>query len=143
MQKFRSKKDWWVLAFLICMTGLLIQLLLTMQAKGNIAAYPFHTATYIVVIIVMWWPVLNTRYVIDKEYLTIFCMFFKWKIKLTDIQNISSTSNSVTSPALSLKRLKIDYIQDGKAKFVLISPKNKQDFCQVLQQIESTISYKI
>ena len=42
MRVFRSKKDWWLLAFLICMSGLLLQLLLTMQAKGTMAQYPVH-----------------------------------------------------------------------------------------------------
>ena len=44
MHVFRSKKDWWLLAFVICMSGLLLQLLLTMQAKGTMQQYPLHTA---------------------------------------------------------------------------------------------------
>ena len=140
MQIFRSKKDWWVLAFLVCMTGLLLQLLMTMQAKGNIEAYPLHTATYIATIFVIWWPVVNTRYVVDDETLIISCMFLKWKIKLVDIQNIEPTSNSVSSPALSLDRLKIEYQKDGKNKFVLVSPKNKEKFCQALKTKKDTIS---
>ncbi len=37
MQKFRSKIDWWILAFFIAMSGLLLQLVLTMYAKGTSA----------------------------------------------------------------------------------------------------------
>lgn len=143
MQKFYSKKDWWVLGLVICMTGLLGELLLTMQAKGNITAYPIHTVTYVVTIFVIWWPIFNTRYLIDADTLTITCLFLKWKIKLSDIQSISSTTNSVSSPALSFDRLKIDYIKDGQTKFVLISPRNKQAFCQALQQHEQNISCQI
>lgn len=132
MQKFRSKKEWWVLAFVVCMTGLIVQLLVTMQAKGNISAYPVHAVTYILTVFVLWWPIFNTRYVIDDEYLTIHCMFLKWKIKRSDIQSISTSNNSVASPALSLDRLKIDYVKDGKTKFVLVSPKDKKAFSELL-----------
>ena len=142
VQKFRSKKDWWLVAFLICLSGLLIQLLLTMHAKGNISAYPIHTTTYILTIAFIWWPVLNTQYVIDGDYLKIKSMFFKWKIKLSDIQKISKTTNSASSPALSLDRLRIDYIQDGKAKFVLVSPKDQQNFVQSLGFSDSVSSSK-
>ncbi|MFV5502021.1 hypothetical protein VXP95_04225, partial [Acinetobacter sp. 226] len=62
MHVFRSKKDWWLLAFVICMSGLLLQLLLTMQAKGTMQQYPLHTAVYILTIIILWWPLWSTRY---------------------------------------------------------------------------------
>ena len=132
MHKFRSKKEWWVVAFVICMTGLIVQLLVTMYAKGNISAYPVHATTYMLTVVVLWWPILNTRYLVDDEYLVIHSMFLKWKIKRSDIQGISTTNNSVASPALSLDRLKVDYIKDGKAKFVLISPKDKTAFLTAL-----------
>lgn len=132
MQKFRSKKEWWVLAFVICMTGLIVQLLVTMYAKGNISAYPVHAVTYMLTVVILWWPIFNTRYVVDEEYLIIHSMFLKWKIKKSDIQSISVTNNSVASPALSLDRLKVDYIKDGKSKFVLVSPKAKTAFLTAL-----------
>ncbi len=122
MQTFRSKKDWWVLAFVIWMSGLLIQSLLTMYAKGTMPACPVHTGVYFITIFVLWWPAFNTRYQVDAERLQIRCMFLKWDIPRDSIQKISKTNNSVASPALSLKRLKIDYLQAGKPKFVLVSP---------------------
>lgn len=132
MQTFRSKKDWWVLAFVICMSGLLIQLLLTMYAKGTMSAFPVHTGVYFITIFVLWWPVFNTRYQVDAERLQIRCMFLKWDIPRDSIQKISKTNNSVASPALSLKRLKIDYLQAGQPKFVLVSPQDQTKFSQAL-----------
>ena len=134
MQKFRSKKDWWILGFIIAMTGLLIQLLLTMYAKGTMAQYPVHTLTYVLTIAVLWWPVWNTQYRVEADQLVITCMFLTWKIPLSSIQQVSPSTNSVSSPALSLDRLRIDYLKEGKAKFVLVSPKDKTAFCQALQQ---------
>jgi hypothetical protein len=140
MQKFRSKKDWWILGFIIAMTGLLLQLLLTMYAKGSMAQYPVHTLIYVLTIAVLWWPVWSTQYRIDAEQLVVSSMFLTWKIPLSTIQKISPSSNSVSSPALSLDRLRIDYQKQGKAKFILISPKDKQAFTQALQQAQQSIS---
>lgn len=140
MRKFRSKKDWWILGFIIAMTGLLLQLLLTMYAKGSMAQYPVHTLIYVLTIAVLWWPVWSTQYRIEAEQLVVSSMFLTWKIPLSTIQKISPSNNSVSSPALSLDRLRIDYQKEGKAKFILISPKDKQAFTQALQQAQQSIS---
>ena len=133
MQKFHTKIDWWILGFLIAMTGLLIQLLYTMYAKGTMVEYPEHTAVYILTIAVIWWPVFNTRYIIENEALIIHSLFLKWHIPLANIQNISKTNNSISSPALSLDRLKIEYMKDGKIKQVLVSPRDQQAFRQAVE----------
>ncbi|UUS60583.1 MULTISPECIES: PH domain-containing protein [unclassified Acinetobacter] len=131
MQVFRSKKDWWVVAFIICMSGLLIQLLLTMQAKGTMQQYPVHTAVYVLTVLILWWP-FNTRYQITKTHLNIRSMFVRWRIPLVEIQRVSPSQDLSAAPALSIKRLKIEYVQEGKAKFVMVSPKDQQAFAQAL-----------
>ncbi|AXY55541.1 hypothetical protein CDG60_02370 [Acinetobacter chinensis] len=132
MHKFRSRIDWWVLGFFICLTGMLVQLLLTMYAKGTMVQYPVHTAVYVLAAVVVWWPVLNTRYVISDGILTIHCMWLTWKIPVADIQSITATTNSVSSPALSLDRLEVVYLKNGKSCTVLVSPKNKELFSKSL-----------
>ncbi|WP_180007013.1 PH domain-containing protein [Acinetobacter sp. YH16057] len=131
MQVFRSKKDWWVVAFIICMSGLLIQLLLTMQAKGTMQQYPVHTAVYVLTVLILWWP-FNTRYQITKTHLNIRSMFVRWRIPLVEIQRVSPSQDLSAAPALSIKRLKIEYVQEGKAKFVMVSPKDPQAFAKAI-----------
>lgn len=133
MQTFRSKKDWWILGFIIAATGILLQMLWSMQLRGTLEEYPEHGIVYALVIVMMWWPVVNTRYVVTQDYLIIHSMFLKWTILRNQIQNITPSNNPLSSPALSLDRLKIDYQKDGKNKSVLISPKDKQKFIKVLQ----------
>lgn len=130
MQTFRSKIDWWILGFIISMTGLLIQLLWTMYAKGTMVEYPEHTVIYILTIGILWWPIFNTRYNIQNQVLTIHCMFLRWSIPLENIQSVTQTNNPISSPALSLNRLKIEYLKEGKVKQVLVSPKDQQRFCE-------------
>ncbi len=139
MQTFRSKIDWWVLGFIIAMTGLLLQLLVTMYAKGTMQEYTEHTAVYILTIAVLWWPILNTRYVVQEDTLIIHCLLFKWVIPVVSIEKITKTNHSISSPALSLNRLKIEYLKEGKSKYILVSPRNQQGFCQALQQKNSKI----
>lgn len=143
MQTFRSKIDWWVLGFIIAMTGLLLQLLVTMYAKGTMQEYTEHTAVYIITIAVLWWPILNTRYVVGENTLTIHCLLFKWRIPIVNIEKISKTNHSISSPALSLNRLKIEYLNEGKSKYILVSPRNPQKFYQALQQKNSKIEVAV
>ncbi|MCO8095219.1 MULTISPECIES: PH domain-containing protein [Acinetobacter] len=133
MHMFRSKKDWWLLAFVICMSGLLLQLLLTMQAKGTMQQYPLHTAVYVLTILILWWPLWSTRYSINKDQLIIKSLWLSWQIPLSAIQSIQPTDHSIIAPALSLKRLRIDYTDAGVQKFILVSPKDQTAFIQVLQ----------
>ena len=143
MQKFHSKIDWWILGFVIAMTGLLVQLLFTMYAKGTMVEYPEHTMVYIFTIAVLWWPVFSTTYAIGNNTLTIRSMFLKWVIPLENIKTVSKTNNSISSPALSLDRLKIEYMKDGKIKQVLVSPRDQKGFCKELQENHSQIHIAI
>lgn len=139
MQVFKSKKDWWLIAFLVCMTGLLVQLLLTMYAKGTMQQYPLHTAVYLLTVLVIWWPVWSTRYTIhDQKTLEIRSMWMRWSIPLQDIQHIVATDHSIVAPALSLKRLKISYQKQDKTDFILISPKKPSAFLQAIQDSKNS-----
>ncbi|MFW1909372.1 PH domain-containing protein [Acinetobacter ursingii] len=132
MQTFRSKKDWWILGFIIAATGILLQMLWSMQLRGTLQEYPEHGIVYALVILIMWWPLVNTRYIVTQDHVIIHSMFLKWIISRSEIQSMTPTNNPVSAPALSLDRIKIDYQKDGKNKSVLISPKNKQKFIEAL-----------
>ena len=115
------------------MSGLLLQLLLTMQAKGTMAQYPVHTAVYILTILLVWWPVWSTRYIVQDGQLTIKSLWLSWQIPLSSIQNIQPTDHSEIAPALSFKRLKISYTLADQQKYVLISPKDPDALIQAIQ----------
>ncbi|MDO9478112.1 MAG: PH domain-containing protein [Pseudohongiella sp.] len=54
---------------------------------------------------------------------------FKWRVPIKQITSITPTSSPLSSPALSLDRLRIDY---GRGESIMISPKNKEQFIQDL-----------
>ncbi|RKG29473.1 PH domain-containing protein [Acinetobacter tianfuensis] len=128
MQVFHSKIDWWVWGFVISMTGLLAQLLLNMLAKGSLVQNWLFAAVYALTIVVLWWPLWSTRYQLQAKQLVVKCMFLKWRIPLADIQNVKDTDFSSAAPALSFKRIRIDYWQNGKHKFILVSPRKAEIF---------------
>ena len=133
MQKFRSKMDWWSLGFIIAMSGLLAKLILTTYGKGILMQNLLFVVVYALTIVLLWWPLWSTRYVVDQEQLTIRSLCFKWIIPLTAIQSVSETDNSISSPALSLDRLKIEYLKQGQPKTILVSPKDKVAFKAALK----------
>ncbi|MFW1940102.1 PH domain-containing protein [Acinetobacter junii] len=135
MQTFRSKIDWWLWGIVIATTGLLLQFLWTMYIKGTMQEYPEHAVIYFLTIVVLWWPILNTRYVVTEHELTIHSMWFKWRINKKDIVELTNTHHLTSSPALSLDRLRIDYKKNGIATYILVSPKNKQAFCHAIQSV--------
>ncbi|MGO3920467.1 PH domain-containing protein [Acinetobacter venetianus] len=133
MQTFRSKIDWWFWGVVIATTGLLLQFLWTMYVKGTMQEYPEHAAVYLFTIVLLWWPILNTRYIVTENDLIIHSMLFKWKINKADIIKISASNHLISSPALSLDRLRIDYPKNGNVTHILVSPKDQKAFCQALQ----------
>jgi len=133
VQKFRSKMDWWFLGFIIAMSGLLAQLILTTNGKGILMQNLLFVVVYALTIVLLWWPLWSTRYVVDQEQLTIRSLCFKWIIPLSAIQSVSETDNSISSPALSLDRLKIEYLKEGQTKTILVSPKDKVAFKAALK----------
>lgn len=87
------------------------------------------------IIALLWWPILNTRYIVTEQHLMVYSILFNWQINKLDITKISESHNFISSPALSLDRLRIDYQKNGVASHILISPKDKGAFCKVLQQV--------
>jgi uncharacterized membrane protein YdbT with pleckstrin-like domain len=71
-----------------------------------------------------------TSYTITEKSLSIRSGLFKWEIPLNEISKIEPTNDALSSPALSLDRLRIEYGQD---KSIMISPLNKAEFIRDLK----------
>ena len=79
----------------------------------------------------------STYYVIDGDTLLIRCSMITWRVPIREITSITPTHSALSSPALSLDRLRIEY--DNKE--ILVSPADKQRFIAALRAIHSTIAY--
>ncbi|WP_088008676.1 PH domain-containing protein [Indiicoccus explosivorum] len=127
---FPSKKDWWL--------GVII-----LGSAVLCLAIPFIEGDWIAGVLLlplgggMLWLWFSTRYILTDEKLIVRYGPFRHEIAVSAITNVRKTKNPFSSPALSLKRLEINYSPYGT---ILISPKNRDDFIRLLLEINPGIS---
>lgn len=84
---------------------------------------------------------LSIQYKINDNILTIKAGFLvNTKIDIQKIKKIKKTFNPLSSPAASINRLEICY---NNGDFVLISPKNRDQFIKDLLEINPNIEVKL
>ena len=71
------------------------------------------------------WLLLSTYYLVDAGNLMIRSGPFRWSISISEIKSVEPSRSLLSSPALSLNRLEIQY---GRGKTVLVSPKDVEGF---------------
>jgi hypothetical protein len=83
---------------------------------------------------------LTTKYILEGDTLNIQSGFlYKKKMNISEVQNIIESNNPLSSPAASLDRLEI---RKTPWDYVLISPKQKEDFIQAMLDKNPSIEVK-
>jgi len=120
--RFDSKKDFWlgVLIWIPTGGGFMVSLL---------SAGWFVKSLMLAVVIFIGWIWFGTRYYISEGELNVKCGPFSEIILIKDIKSIKKTRNPLSSAALSIDRIEIRY---GYSGIVLISPKNKEQFIELI-----------
>ena len=131
--KFRAKIDWWLLLIFVVITANIIFKIYQEVHHSSMGTNFSHLIIYSLVIVVIWFPIFSTYYVVENSTLVIKSLVFHWKINIDDIIQIEPTHNSLSSPALSLDRFKISYMKNGRMTSIMISPKEKEDFISTLR----------
>jgi len=125
---YKSKIDTWIAVVLA------IAVAISLSASGSIvsAGGPWWVAAFIVALgtALPLWLLLGTNYRLASGQLYIRSGPFKWRVPVMAITSIVPTDNALSSPALSLDRLRIEYSQ-GKA--VMVSPRNKDMFIRDIE----------
>ena len=78
----------------------------------------------------------TTYYQIEGDTLVIRSGLIRWRVPIREITSVTPTRNAMSSPALSLDRLRIDYGH----KSILISPENRERFVSMLRTINPAIT---
>lgn len=132
---FRSKRDGWLV---IALGGVIVALLLAAVPllqkafTGFLPAIPgllLLTGSLALSASVMG----ITRYIVSGEELFIRSGAFRWTVPIGSIESVSATDDPSSAPALSLERLRIEYVRDGSNREILVSPEDRQDFVQTLR----------
>jgi len=128
---YKSKIDVWIA--LIILFVVVFSLISALQQLSAYSPYAKWNALIIAAagMGIPLWLLLATRYIITEDQLLVRSGPFRWRIPISEISGITSTYSPFSSPALSIRRLRIEY---GDHKSVLISPRDRDNF---IRQIES------
>lgn len=127
---YHSKIDWWVwlirAAAIVTMLGTGVALLLAPPPVASqfrwVSLLNFLSAAF-----TAWLP-FSTFYRLTATNLIVRSAFFRWRIPLDQIVEVYPTHNPLSSPALSLDRLRVNCKRlSGKTWWVMISPKDKEE----------------
>jgi len=134
---YPTKVDWWIALILIFTVVVLIG-----SAVPFFVGPPVQTPLglgigILCLTIAVWtgWIPFNTNYEIGETKLLIRSAGFRWRVPLDSILEVLPTHNPLSSPACSLDRLRVNYRnRKGRMRFVLISPREKEEFLRDLAQ---------
>ena len=144
---YRSKKDWWLVA-IIAVVAVIAALQFVWGIYNLLAPNGKAQVGWIMILVsavtgaVLLGLLYPLYYQITSSDLNIRSGFLRWRIPLASINEVRPTSNPLSSPALSLDRLRVDYRRDGKTKFILISPEDKAGFMRELARSEAGLEVR-
>jgi len=126
---FPSKVDGWFRVLL--WVGVLVPagVLVIPAVQGDPAALWFTPALLFPAALPLW-LLRTTDYTITDTHLRIRCGPFRWNVPLADVRAVRPTRNPLSSPALSLDRLRIEY---SRSLAVMVSPDDKEGFLSELR----------
>ena len=126
-REFKSAVDWWFYALLALVPlSIFSQMLIVSDSSGLVTL----GLVGLVATALPVWLLASTKYVVGEEVLEVSSGPFRWQIPLTQIRNIEPTRSPLSSPALSLDRLRIEY---GSGKALMVSPIDKEEFTASLR----------
>ena len=128
-ETFRSKVDTW-LVLILAVSALFVLVGVGAATRTGEMSLAAAAATVLVAAGIPVWIFTTTRYDLSDGTLLVRSGPFRWSIPVADIKSITPTHNPLSSPALSLDRLRIEY---GQGRAVMISPNDKDAFLRVLE----------
>jgi hypothetical protein len=127
---FRSKLDWWLAAALLTSAAAsAIAVIIVGIVESPFLALATSPLLLLSVGLPMW-VMLATDYTFNGADLDVRCGPFFWRVPLHQIRAVTATRNPLSSPALSLDRLRIDFGH----RSIMISPADKEGFMKELRR---------
>lgn len=134
---FRSKVDAWLLVVLLASVAAAVFAALHMLKAGAGWFTPL-----ILVLLgagLPLWLLVSTQYTVASGNLAIRSGPFVWKVAARDIIGITPTRSALSSPALSLDRMRIDYKSGKFSRSILVSPKDKAGFVSAVRAAQTRV----
>jgi len=137
--RFESKRDLWIVLLLRVMPVVVLAIVAdAWYLQHHDLRGPVAGAIILIVVEIFFFETIlrSTYYVIEGDTLLIRSSFISWRVPIRDIRSITPTRSALSSPALSLDRLRIDY---GR-KTILVSPEDRDRFIAALRSVNPAIS---
>ncbi|WP_313079414.1 PH domain-containing protein [Pulveribacter sp.] len=132
VQRFASRVDGWFIAVALGTMALVLATWVGEYLRRGFASVGvLGTVLSIATIALLAWIWRGTYYEMDNEQLLVRSGPFRWRIPLAQMRGVSPSRSLLSSPALSLDRLRIDY---GRARSILVSPQDTEGFVRALRQ---------
>ena len=130
---YRTKIDWWLGILLGGTMVLMLYIVIEPLIHGEGIQLGMTIVTVITLIIIL--PLFFIKYTFYSTHLLISCgIYGKERVEYHLIHQMKETKNPISSAAMSLDRLQIDYMENGYHQTVLISPIRKKEFIHRLEQ---------
>ena len=133
---YKSKVDTWLMIVLIAAIAIAIFVTITVVLAGPRSTWWLLAITLGVGVALPAWVLWATDYTLTADQLLVRSGPFKWRIPVESISAVSPTLNALSSPALSLDRLRVEY---GKGSYIMISPRDKDAFLRSLEAARATL----
>jgi carbon starvation protein CstA len=133
---YRSKIDSWLVAVVILSLVICAVALFAVASTAPAKAIWVSVVVCVVAAALPVWLLFSTSYTIESKQLVVKSGPFRWRIPVADITEIVATSNALSSPALSLDRLRISY---GHGRVLMVSPRNTEQFLQDIGRQKSAV----
>ncbi len=129
--KFRSAVDTWFYVLALAVPFVVIGS--TTISFSSLSALLVIGIAALIALGLPIWLIFSTYYVIEAGTLLIRSGPFSWSIPVSEIKSIRPSRSVISSPALSLNRLEIQYSQGHT---ILVSPKDAAGFKNALGAIK-------
>ena len=126
-----SKVDWWIGALIFVGVPALLIYSFMQTLTDDPQQTQVVVASGILYLIALFGVIFPIRYEITDDALIIKSGYIKRSVPLQNISGVHPTMNPLSSPALSMHRLRI---QCNRRYPLLISPNNREEFLKVLAE---------
>jgi transglutaminase-like putative cysteine protease len=137
--RFESKRDLWIVLLMRVMPVFVLAIIGSIWYRQH-ADWRGPVAGAVILIIVelffVEYVLRSTYYQIEGDTLVIRSAFITWRVPIREIRSVTPTRSPISSPALSIDRLRIEY----GPKWILISPADREGFIATLRSVNPAIT---
>ncbi|MFN2427791.1 MAG: PH domain-containing protein [Candidatus Binatia bacterium] len=127
---YRSKVDEWLLVVFAVAALAAVGASIGLVLYGSYTEWIIAAGALLVGVGLPSWIMFTTHYTLTTGFLVIHSGPFHWSVPLRQIRSVTFTNSMLSSPALSLDRLRIEY-SDNRA--IMISPEDRRQFLAELK----------